>query len=53
MTEQEKLKFVRRYLVKWKKMLCVSGVNSKGMVKNDIQYVLNKIDDKEVKICKS
>ena len=49
MNENEKLKLVRRYLVKWKKLLALSGVNSKGMVKNDIQFVLNKIDDKEVK----
>lgn len=48
MTEKEKLKFVKRYLVKWKKLLCVSGVNSKSMVKNDIQYVLNKIKEDHI-----
>ena len=34
---------LKSYLAKWKKQLQVEGVNSKSMVLNDIQYLLNEV----------
>ena len=31
------------YLKKWNEQLQIDGVNSKGMVQNDIQYLLKKV----------
>ena len=34
---------LKEYLNKWNNMLQVDGVNSKSMVRNDIQHLLNKL----------
>lgn len=45
MTDEEKLRLVKRYMTKWKKLLKMDCVNSKGMVRNDIDYVLKKLKE--------
>ena len=35
----------RRYLYKWQKQLSQDGLNTKTMVKNDIQYLLKKFEE--------
>lgn len=34
---------IRNYLKKWCEILSHDGINSKMMVKNDIQYILNEV----------
>lgn len=36
---------IKSYLEKWNEQLAVDGVNSKGMVRADIQYLLKEITD--------
>ena len=36
-----RLELLERYLIKWQQQLNVDGVNSKSMVLNDIQFLLN------------
>ena len=38
----ERLEKLERYLDKWNEQLGIDGVNSKGMVRNDIQYLIKE-----------
>lgn len=38
----ERLEKLERYLVKWDEQLGIDGVNSKGMVRADIQFLLKE-----------
>lgn len=38
----ERLEKLEKYLDKWNEQLGVSGVNSKSMVRNDIQYLIKE-----------
>ena len=42
-TIEDEFKSIKSYLAKWNEQLAVSGVNSKGMVRSDIQYLLDKL----------
>lgn len=42
-TIEDEFKNIKSYLAKWNEQLAVSGVNSKGMVRSDIQYLLDKL----------
>lgn len=42
-TIEDEFKNIKGYLEKWQEQLAVSGVNSKGMVRSDIQYLLEKL----------
>lgn len=37
-----RLEKLERYLVKWEEQLGIDGVNSKGMVRADIQFLLKE-----------
>ena len=41
--KDDTIKSLKEYLSKWNNMLQVDGVNSKSMVRNDIQHLLNKL----------
>ena len=38
----DRLEKLERYLVKWEEQLGIDGVNSKGMVRADIQFLLKE-----------
>ena len=38
---------IENHLKKWSQQLKISGVNSKSMVLNDIQYLLKKMEENE------
>ena len=38
----KRLELLESYLDKWEEQLKIDGVNSKGMVLNDIQYLINE-----------
>lgn len=42
MKDLDRLEKLERYLVKWEEQLGIDGVNSKGMVRADIQFLLKK-----------
>lgn len=48
MNQQEKQKIITK-LERWQKLLSMDGCNSKAMVRNDIQEVLNKLNYKSIK----
>jgi len=41
----KRLEVLESYLVRWNDLLKIDGINSKSMVLNDIQYLLNKKDE--------
>ena len=41
--KDDTIQTLKEYLIKWNNMLQVDGVNSKSMVRNDIQHLLNKL----------
>ena len=41
------LETIENYLKKWSQQLKISGVNSKSMVRNDIQYLLKEIQEEK------
>ena len=41
---EKKIKLYEAYMIKWEEQLKISGVNSKGMVRADIQYLLSNKD---------
>ncbi len=41
---EKKIKLYESYMMKWEEQLKISGVNSKGMVRADIQYLLSNKD---------
>ena len=42
--QEKKIKLYEAYMMKWEEQLGISGVNSKGMVRADIQYLLSNKD---------
>lgn len=48
MNQYEKQKIISK-LERWQKLLSMDGFNSKSMVKNDIQAVLNQLNYKSLK----
>ncbi len=42
----KRLKQLDKYLVKWKELLSHDGLNTKTMVRNDIQYLLKEKEGK-------
>ena len=42
-TIENEFKKIKSYLEKWADQLSVNGVNSKGMVRTDIQYLLKDL----------
>ena len=41
--KDDTIQALKEYLIKWNDMLQVDGVNSKSMVRNDIQHLLGKL----------
>ena len=41
-TDLDRLEKLERYLVKWEEQLGIDGINSKGMVRADIQFLLKE-----------
>lgn len=41
--KDDTIQALKEYLIKWNNMLQVDGVNSKSMVRNDIQHLLRKL----------
>jgi len=41
--KDDTIQALKEYLIKWNDMLQVDGVNSKTMVRNDIQHLLGKL----------
>lgn len=42
MKDLDRLEKLERYLIKWEEQLGIDGVNSKGMVRADIQFLLKE-----------
>lgn len=41
--KDDTIQALKEYLIKWEDMLQLDGVNSKSMVRNDIQHLLRKL----------